>query len=649
MGLPQGFFTHILLDEAAQAIECETVTPLAIANENTRLVLAGDHMQIGPDIFSPFAKERNLHISLLERLYDHYPKQFSCKILLCENYRAHESIIQFTSESFYDQKLISSSKQPRHFKYFPLSFFTTRGEDVQDKNSTAFYNNSEVYEVVERVGELKRTWPDEWGKYNDQSIGVVTPYADQVFRIRAELRKRRIDNVCVERVLNVQGKQFRAIILSTVRTRKTCTNAASDLMDYGFMSNSKLLNTAITRAQSLVAVVGDPVALCSLGRCSKVWERFIQICNENESLFGITWTQLKLQLDSIELKKIYTLNPLAPEFIPRNYNKDLQFHQPAAEMLPPSSIITHVVPPPGVSPFGLPFAPLLYQAQNRPFIFNPLSAMGPNIVPHSFSQPLRVVNPTAPLVLQPHRPMGNLRPLMSLPKTSVPSGEALPKISTPPVLKPANPVSSNKLIQFMNNVHFPEASVLSDCINLLPQNMSLADMLLQPHSMQERWYNYLKESSGEEAAEKFKYLLHTTNQKGSKIQERLIFDCATPQSCDSPTFNWYDSPTNQLNLNKPVYIQSDHINLNDLQKIEKPVFINKIEDDATSSIVNSMLEVDETDLQRHINEEFANLSLSNCNDERNVCAAFSKDSFIGEFGINGTAGVGVPRFYKYFQ
>ncbi|XP_048525324.1 probable helicase with zinc finger domain [Dendroctonus ponderosae] len=649
MGLPQGFFTHILLDEAAQAIECETVTPLAIANENTRLVLAGDHMQIGPDIFSPFAKERNLHISLLERLYDHYPKQFSCKILLCENYRAHESIIQFTSESFYDQKLISSSKQPRHFKYFPLSFFTTRGEDVQDKNSTAFYNNSEVYEVVERVGELKRTWPDEWGKYNDQSIGVVTPYADQVFRIRAELRKRRIDNVCVERVLNVQGKQFRAIILSTVRTRKTCTNAASDLMDYGFMSNSKLLNTAITRAQSLVAVVGDPVALCSLGRCSKVWERFIQICNENESLFGITWTQLKLQLDSIELKKIYTLNPLAPEFIPRNYNKDLQFHQPAAEMLPPSSIITHVVPPPGVSPFGLPFAPLLYQAQNRPFIFNPLSAMGPNIVPHSFSQPLRVVNPTAPLVLQSHRPMGNLRPLMSLPKTSVPSGEALPKISTPPVLKPANPVSSNKLIQFMNNVHFPEASVLSDCINLLPQNMSLADMLLQPHSMQERWYNYLKESSGEEAAEKFKYLLHTTNQKGSKIQERLIFDCATPQSCDSPTFNWYDSPTNQLNLNKPVYIQSDHINLNDLQKIEKPVFINKIEDDATSSIVNSMLEVDETDLQRHINEEFANLSLSNCNDERNVCAAFSKDSFIGEFGINGTAGVGVPRFYKYFQ
>lgn len=52
--------------------------------------------------------------------------------------------LQFTSELFYDQKLISSGKQPKHDKFYPLTFFTTRGEDVQDRNSTAFYNNSEV-------------------------------------------------------------------------------------------------------------------------------------------------------------------------------------------------------------------------------------------------------------------------------------------------------------------------------------------------------------------------------------------------------------------------------------------------------------------------------------------------------------------------
>lgn len=115
-------------------------------------------------------------------------------------------LLQFTSELFYDQKLISSGKQPRHEKFYPLTFFTTRGEDVQDINSTAFYNNSEVYEVVERVFELKKRWPQSWGKLDDQSIGIMTPYADQVFRIRSELRKRRMGGISVERVLNVQGE-----------------------------------------------------------------------------------------------------------------------------------------------------------------------------------------------------------------------------------------------------------------------------------------------------------------------------------------------------------------------------------------------------------------------------------------------------------
>jgi len=321
LNLKKGYFTHILLDEAAQALECEAITPLALADANTRIVLAGDHMQMSPEIFSNFARERKLHISLLERLYDYYPTNFPTKILLCENYRAHEAIIKFTSELFYDQKLIASGKQPRHEKFYPLTFFTTRGEDIQDKNSTAFYNNAEVYEIVERVCELRKKWPSAWGKFNDQSIGIMTPYADQVFRIRSELRKKRMAGISVERVLNVQGKQFRAVFLSTVRTRKTCSNKTEDI-DYGFLSNSKLLNTAITRAQSLVSVVGDPVALCSIGRCRKVWERFIEICYQNKSLFGISWQSLKSQLDGVELRKTYVLNPLAPEFVPRAFQTE---------------------------------------------------------------------------------------------------------------------------------------------------------------------------------------------------------------------------------------------------------------------------------------------------------------------------------------
>lgn len=55
------------------------------------------------------------------------------------------SSCSYTSELFYDGKLMASGKQPSHKDFYPLTFFTARGEDVQEKNSTAYYNNAEVW------------------------------------------------------------------------------------------------------------------------------------------------------------------------------------------------------------------------------------------------------------------------------------------------------------------------------------------------------------------------------------------------------------------------------------------------------------------------------------------------------------------------
>lgn len=46
LDLPPGFFTHVFIDEAAQAMEAETIIPLCLAGRNTQLVLAGDHLQV---------------------------------------------------------------------------------------------------------------------------------------------------------------------------------------------------------------------------------------------------------------------------------------------------------------------------------------------------------------------------------------------------------------------------------------------------------------------------------------------------------------------------------------------------------------------------------------------------------------------------
>ena len=234
--LNPGHFTHILLDEAAQALETEAIMPLVLAEQGTRVVLAGDHMQLEPNITSDFAKEKKLGVSLLERLYYLYPVDFPCKIMLVENYRSHEAIVDYTSDMFYQQKLVASGKQPAHSAWYPLTFFTARGEDIQESASTSYYNNSEVAEIVDRLAELRRNWPKQWGKKEEAEIGVVTPYHDQVQMIRGELRKKKLYNISVERVLNVQGKQYRAIFISTVRTRKTCNKTDSNQMttlDYG--------------------------------------------------------------------------------------------------------------------------------------------------------------------------------------------------------------------------------------------------------------------------------------------------------------------------------------------------------------------------------------------------------------------------------
>ena len=62
-GVSKGYFTHILIDEAAQGTECDMLLPLSLADSNTRIGLAGDHMQLSPEIFSQIAREQHFQVS----------------------------------------------------------------------------------------------------------------------------------------------------------------------------------------------------------------------------------------------------------------------------------------------------------------------------------------------------------------------------------------------------------------------------------------------------------------------------------------------------------------------------------------------------------------------------------------------------------
>lgn len=89
------------------------------------------------------------------------------------------------------------------------------------------------------------------------------------------------------------GREFRVIIISTVHTSESLRISASH--NHEFFNEARVLNTIMTRAQSQVIAVGDAVALCSHGQCSKVWKRFIQECIEKKSAFpeDLTMAQIK--------------------------------------------------------------------------------------------------------------------------------------------------------------------------------------------------------------------------------------------------------------------------------------------------------------------------------------------------------------------
>lgn len=177
--VPAGFFSHILIDEAAQMLECEALTPLRYARPGTRVVLAGDHMQVTPRLFS--AAQAAEH-TLLHRLFRHYQQQQHAvarqsRVIFHENYRSTEAIVAFVSRHFYVAKgdpIHASGQVPRHPRRYPLMFCHVAGSPERDMSMTSWLNTAEAMQVVEQVQEVYDTWPRCWGSREQRHICVVS-------------------------------------------------------------------------------------------------------------------------------------------------------------------------------------------------------------------------------------------------------------------------------------------------------------------------------------------------------------------------------------------------------------------------------------------------------------------------------------------
>ncbi|XP_072200440.1 RNA helicase Mov10l1 [Excalfactoria chinensis] len=276
-GMRLGHFTHVILDEAGQASEPESLIPIGLISEvNGQIVLVGDPKQLGPLIKSRIAVAFGLNISFLERLIsrnmylrdeDAFSADGSYNPLLItkliNNYRSHSALLALPSKLFYhkelevcaDASVVTSllywEKLPR--KGFPLIFHGVRGKEIREGHSPSWFNPTEAVQVMQYCCHLAK---NESIAVSVTDIGVITPYRKQVEKIKFLLRSIDLSDIKVGTVEEFQGQESMVTILSTVRSYED--TLAEEEYFLGFLSNPKRFNVAITRAKALLIVIGNP-------------------------------------------------------------------------------------------------------------------------------------------------------------------------------------------------------------------------------------------------------------------------------------------------------------------------------------------------------------------------------------------------------
>lgn len=311
VGLPVGHFSYVFVDEGGQAVEPECVIAIAglLNPEEGQMVLAGDPKQLGPILRSPLALQYGLGLSLLERLMTqndlyqkttdsgHFDTRFVTKLL--RNYRSHAAILKIPNELFYENELQVFANQWERETYcnweylpkkgFPLIFHGVMGKDEREANSPSFFNVSEIEVLMDYLVKLIETQGKKGlPKLSAKDIGIIAPYRKQVEKIIKALKSVKalsrwsdLKELKVGSVEEFQGQERKIIMVSTVRSSVNYVKMDKDF-NIGFLSNEKRFNVAVTRARSLLIVVGNPVILNK----DPTWQKFISYCVEENGYTG---------------------------------------------------------------------------------------------------------------------------------------------------------------------------------------------------------------------------------------------------------------------------------------------------------------------------------------------------------------------------
>jgi len=198
----------------------------------------------------------------------------------------------------------------------PVLFYGVEGKDCQEGNSPSFFNPLEATVILKLITSLLQF---KRYKIKAKDIGLITPYKKQVEKCRKLLVKEGLEEIKVASVEEFQGQERTAIFISTVRSSENFLKFDA-LHQLGFLNNEKRFNVALTRAQALMVIVGNPYLLCK----DKGWLQLIEFCLENNAYTGCDKQSL---LETIETEKANP-NRLQEQHL-QEYN--VNFTAPGAE------------------------------------------------------------------------------------------------------------------------------------------------------------------------------------------------------------------------------------------------------------------------------------------------------------------------------
>jgi len=260
-------FDCVVLDEATQAPDPLTLVALGRAKV---AVLAGDPHQLGPVVVGGPSVEAVLATTIFERL-----AATTETVMLTQQHRMNTQIMTFPSRSMYEGKLVAAPEvAERTLADLGITDDPARGASVwlidtagkdwleertdfepggSNQNLPAFHLDPSTFNSgnAARVAAEARRLLSRGMAASD--IAIIAAYSAQARRLRDLLRDERAAGLEIGTVDGFQGREKEAVIVDLVRS--------NDSGEIGFLSNTRRMNVALTRAKRFLLVVADSSTL----------------------------------------------------------------------------------------------------------------------------------------------------------------------------------------------------------------------------------------------------------------------------------------------------------------------------------------------------------------------------------------------------